>query len=123
MLVADMQPMLSNPASERPIVVQAEPLLLPADQITPLGLITSELVTNALKHGAGRVLVSLSPAPQGLQLRVEDEGPGFPPEFDARHSAGLGMRLVVALAKGNPLQAVVIDRSVPHGCVVATIKP
>ncbi len=122
-LVADMQSMLSNPASERKIVVHAEPLLLPADQITPLGLITSELVTNALKHGAGRVLVSLLPAPQGLQVRVEDEGPGFPPEFDARQSAGLGMRLVVALAKGDPSQAVAVDRSVPRGCVVATIKP
>ena len=121
-LVGDMQTMLSDQGTERPIVVQAEPLPLHADQITPLGLITSELVTNALKHGAGRVLVRLTPVPQGLQVRVEDEGPGFPPEFDVRRSPGLGMRLVFALAKGDPSQAVVIDRSVPHGCVVATIK-
>ena len=36
-LVADMQSMLSNPASERPIVVQAEPLLLPAGPNHALG--------------------------------------------------------------------------------------
>ena len=121
-LFGDMQAMLTDPAAERPIVVQAEPLSLPADQITPLGLIASELVTNALKHGAGRILVNLAVVPQGLQLRVEDEGTGFPPEFDPRRSDGLGMRLVVALAKGDPAQAVVIDRSVPHGCVAVTMK-
>ena len=121
-LVGDMQTMLSDRGAERPIVVQAQPISLHADQVTPLGLITSELVTNALKHGAGRVLVSLTPVPQGLQVRVEDEGPGFPPEFDVRRSQGLGMRLVLALAKGDLSQAVVIDRSVPHGRVVATIK-
>ncbi len=121
-LLGDMQSMLSDPGAERCITVQAEPLPLPADQITPLGLITSELVTNALKYGAGRVLVSLNPVPQGLQVRVEDEGLGFPPDFNIRRSKGLGMRLVLALAKGDPSQAVVIDRSVPHGCVVVTIK-
>jgi two-component sensor histidine kinase len=121
-LVRDMQSMLSDASEERAIVVQAEPLSLPADQITPLGLITSELVTNALKHGAGRVLVSLTAVPVGLQVCVEDEGPGLPPEFEPRRSDGLGMRLVVALAKGDPKQAVVIDQSVPHGRVVVTIK-
>jgi len=29
----------------------------------------------------------------------------------------------VALAKGNPAEAVVIDPSVLHGCVVATLRP
>ena len=121
-LVGDMQAMLTDPGADRPIVVQADPLSLPADHITPLGLITSELVTNALKHGTGRVLVSVTLVPAGVQVGVEDEGPGFPPEFDPRKSDGLGMRLVVALAKGDPSQAVVIDRSVPHGRVVATLK-
>ena len=121
-LVGDMQTMMSDSAAGRRIVVQAEPLLLPADQITHLGLVTSELVTNALKHGAGRVLVTLNAVPQGLQVQVEDEGTGFPPEFDPRRSNGLGMRLVVALAKGDAKQAVVVDRSVPHSRVVATVR-
>lgn len=121
-LIADLQSMLVDPAEGREIIVLADALRLPADQITPLGLITSELVTNALKHGAGRVLVSLRPVKDGLEIRVEDEGPGFAPEFEARPSAGLGMRLIAALAKGDPTRAVVIDRTVPHGCVVATLR-
>ncbi len=121
-LMADIQSVVSIPEERRDIVVQAEPLVLSADQTTPLGLITSELVSNALKHGAGRVLVSLRRVAEGLQIRVEDEGPGFPPDFVPQRSKSLSMRLVTALAKGDPAQSVVVDRSVPHGCVVATLK-
>ena len=121
-LVGDIQAMVDTPENHREITVQADPLSLSADQTTPLGLITSELVANALKHGAGRVLVSLRDVPGGLQVRVEDEGPGFPPDFAPRLSGSLGMRLVTALAKGDPAQALVIDGSAGHGCVVATLK-
>ncbi len=121
-LIGDIQAMVDAPENHREITVQADPLSLSADQTTPLGLITSELVANALKHGTGRVLVSLSSVPGGLQVRVEDEGPGFPPDFAPRLSGSLGMRLVTALAKGDPAQALVIDQSAGHGCVVATLK-
>ncbi len=121
-LVGDIQAMVDTLENHREITVQADPLKLSADQTTPLGLITSELVGNALKHGAGRVLVSLRGVPGGLQVRVEDEGPGFPPDFAPRLSGSLGMRLVTALAKGDPAQALVIDQSAGHGCVVATLK-
>ena len=121
-LVGDIQAMVDTPENHREITVQADPLSLSADQTTPLGLVTSELVANALKHGAGRVLVSLRSVPSGLQIRVEDEGPGFPPDFAPRLSGSLGMRLVTALAKGDPAQALVIDQSAGHGCVVATLK-
>ena len=121
-LIGDIQAMVDTPENHREITVQADPLRLSADQTTPLGLITSELVSNALKHGAGRVLVSLRGVDGGLQVRVEDEGPGFPPDFAPRLSGSLGMRLVTALAKGDPAQALVIDQSAGHGCVTATLK-
>ncbi len=121
-LVADIQAMVDTPENHREITVHADPLRLSADQTTPLGLVTSELVGNALKHGAGRVLVSLRGVPGGLQVRVEDEGPGFPLDFAPRLSGSLGMRLVTALAKGDPAQALAIDPSAGHGCVVATLK-
>jgi len=121
-LMGDIQSVVSVPEEHRDIQVQAEPLRLSADQTTPLGLIASELVSNALKHGAGRVLVSLRSVAAGLQIRVEDEGPGFPADFVPQLSKSLSMRLVTALAKGDPAQSVVIDRSVPHGCIVVTLK-
>ncbi len=121
-LMGDIQSTVAAPENRRDIEVQAESMQLSADQITPLGLIASELVSNALKHGAGRVRVSLRSVAEGLQVRVEDEGPGFPADFVPQLSKSLSMRLVTALAKGDPAHSVVVDRSVPHGCIIATLK-
>jgi two-component sensor histidine kinase len=70
-----------------------------------LGLVTAELVTNALKHGTGSVLVELRPGTKeeggGAVVAVRDEGAGFPPRFDPATSerGSLGMRLITALAR------------------------
>ncbi|MBC7799328.1 MAG: GAF domain-containing protein [Gemmatimonadaceae bacterium] len=120
-LTADMQAVMADRTEGRDIVVRADPLPLPADHVTPLGLITSELVTNAMKHGAGQIMVAVRAVDGGIQVEVEDEGAGFASGFDPRRSAGLGMRLVVALAKGDPSQAVVVDRSVPFSRVIVTM--
>ena len=96
-------------------------MMLTADQITPLGLVVSELVTNAIKYGSGGITVTLRRLPSGMEVTVEDGGPGFPASFDPSSRKGLGMRLVLALAKGDPTMAIRVDRDVPHSCVVATL--
>lgn len=121
-LIGDMRGLINDGTEDRDIVVDAEPLRLPADQITPLGLITSELVTNAMKHGSGEIRVALHPIEGGLQISVEDEGNGFADDFDPRRSGSLGMRLIVALAKGDPAEAISIDRSSQFSRVVVTVR-
>ncbi len=120
-LIADMRTMLADSAGGREIMLQAEPMMLTADQVTPLGLVASELVTNALKYGEGRVKVGLRRVPAGLEVAVEDGGPGFPEAFDPRRKSGLGMRLIAALAKGEGINAIKVDRSVAHSRVVVTM--
>ena len=118
-LVEDLRRSMSDAAAGRTVTLDAPPLWLPADRLTPLGLIATELVTNALKYGEGRVRLVVRPIGAGIEVVCEDEGPGFPEAFDPRRSRGLGMRLVAALAKGaDPVQ---VDRSVPHGRVVVTV--
>jgi anti-sigma regulatory factor (Ser/Thr protein kinase) len=56
------------------------------DQIDHTVLIISELVTNALRHGAGTITIQLSRAGHDLRIEVHDHGPGRP---DRRH-AGTG---------------------------------
>jgi two-component sensor histidine kinase len=94
-------------AAGRSVVLETEPgaaAAVAADLLPRLGLITAELVANALKHGAGRVLVELRRATlvdsDGIVLAVSDEGSGFPTGFapEQRGRAGLGMRLVAALS-------------------------
>jgi len=120
-LLNDMRVMLMDPANERSITLKSDKILLAADQVTPLGLVVSELVTNAIKYGAGGITVTMNRLPAGLEVMVEDGGPGFPASFDPASRKGLGMRLVLALAKGDPSMAIRVDRDVPHSRVVATL--
>ena len=117
-LLDDMSGLLAESVGERRLELAAEPVMLSADALTPLGLIVSELVTNALKHGAGRIKVGLRKTEAGLEVVVEDEGKGFPEQAGAN---GLGMRLITALAKGKAADAVQIDRTVSNSRIVVNI--
>lgn len=104
---------------ERQLALEAAPgLTLPPERMAALGLLATELVTNALKHGAGRVTVSLSMRDGQAELAVRDEGDGFPDGFDAARSRGLGMR--VALAMARQLRGALRVESGPGGRVVAS---
>jgi two-component sensor histidine kinase len=96
---------VSSGADRRGIRIDAaaEPRELPFDTAVPLGLLLTELVTNALKHAfpdgrGGRVAVSLSGEGSGrLLLVVADDG--TPSDVAPRGgSTGVGSAIVKALA-------------------------
>ncbi len=118
-LMSDLSASIAPDAVLRPIEVEADPITLAADRITPLGLIATELVTNALKYGEGRVLVRAHANDEGMLISVEDEGEGFPEDFVPSSGASLGMRLVCALARGP--NAVTVDRSVKFGRITVQV--
>ena len=70
---------------------------MPLPQIAPVGLITTEFVTNAAKHGASAITVSLRPHNASWRLDVTDNGDGLPEEFDTTKNAGLGMKVIASL--------------------------
>ena len=67
--------------------------------IQPIGLLINELVTNAAKHGAGKIDVIYTVEGDRRELSVCDQGPGVPANFDPIGSGGLGMKVVGVLAK------------------------
>lgn len=84
----------------REIVVEGDDEAVPANSIQPIGLITNELVTNAAKHGAGRIDVTFRVSAGMNRLIVCDEGRGLIDGFDPHSAtAGLGMRVINALVK------------------------
>ena len=105
-----------------PIEVDGEPDLLPTTSIQPVGLIVNELVTNAAKHGAGKISVNFKSAADVRELIVCDQGKGLPEGFDPAQTArGLGMKVVNVLAK--QLGGSVATRPNPSGigaCFVVT---
>jgi signal transduction histidine kinase len=73
------------------------------------------LIDNALRHGAGDVILAARAVDGGAEIEVRDGGPGFPPELgtrvferftrggDARaeRGAGLGLAIVQAIAEAH----------------------
>src|SRR3954454_3910186 len=76
----------------------------------------ANLAENALGHGAGGVVLRGARDGDGVELHVEDDGPGFPPGFTAgeafersarapgaraQEGAGLGLSIVRAIAEAH----------------------
>lgn len=76
-----------------------------ADHVASLGLIVTELITNAVKYAhptgvAGVLTVSCAPEANGFSiLRVSDDGVGLPEEMDPATSGNIGFRLIRSLAQ------------------------
>ncbi|MFC7538126.1 sensor histidine kinase [Sphingomonas sp. GCM10030256] len=85
---------------DREIVIDGDLAMVPATSIQPIGLLTNELVTNAAKHGAGKIEVAFRALAGINRLIVCDEGTGLTPGFDPHSAtAGLGMRVITTLVR------------------------
>jgi PAS domain S-box-containing protein len=94
-------PLLRQTSGPRDITVHGSDIVITGQQATALALITNELVSNAMKHGAGNVSIeTISTAGSGLVL-FRDFGNGFRPDFDPELSANTGLQLVESLVSTN----------------------
>jgi len=80
--------------------------LLPGSVATPLALVLTELLQNALQHGlcrpsgetpAGSLTVHAERRPEQLIVTVTDNGAGLPQGFDLDSSTSLGLQIVRTL--------------------------
>ena len=106
-LIDELGETLSSDAAPRYLRLTAAPLRLPPDRAVSLGVIVTELVTNACKYayptGGGEVRVALRAAEgaaggAAFELMVEDDGPGLPVNAAPR-GTGLGQKLIRAMAQ------------------------
>jgi len=104
-LATELQHTWSTAASPRTVVVAAEPLRLKTDRVVSVGIIVTELVSNACKYAyaegqAGEVRIRLrAEGETKFRLSVEDDGRGLRPGADPK-GTGLGTLLIAAMAKG-----------------------
>lgn len=122
-LVDELHATWSTEAAPRRLLLQADPIHLPTDRAVSLGVIVTELVSNACKYAypgaAGEVRVALArEGDAAFRLAVEDDGIGMPADMKPR-GTGLGTKLIRAMAQS--LQTVVeYERSDPG--VRATLR-
>jgi two-component system, sensor histidine kinase PdtaS len=83
--------------------------MLPASVATPLAMVLTELLQNALQHGfggpgcknggddEGMIEVLAARAPEQLTVTVSDSGAGLPAGFDLESTTSLGLQIVRTL--------------------------
>jgi two-component system OmpR family sensor kinase len=116
-LLADMRERFAARASEsgRPLVIEPpDGLAVEGDRVR-LDRALSNLIENAFQHGGGKVTVRAREAGAGVQIHVEDAGPGFPSGFTEKaferftrgdpsrggDGTGLGLAIVDAIARAH----------------------
>ena len=78
---------------------------LPAEVATPLAMVLTEVLQNAVEHGfghgTGAILVTAERLVGRLRVGVEDDGAGLPADFDLDASTNLGLSIVRTLVESE----------------------
>lgn len=90
-------PIVEETLQTCPVGRQLEDISLSVRHSTSLAIITNELMSNACKHGNGKINVAFVVTEIGAALIVTDDGPGFAPHFDPTQAANTGLELVESL--------------------------
>lgn len=115
-------PAMVNVLTPRTITLDADEVELSLKQVSSLSLLVNELVSNAIKHGDGAIHVSLKQEETQIQLDVYNEGPGFPPCFDATRSASIGLSLIESIGTWD-LAGMLTFENTPSGARVGLSFP
>jgi len=105
--------------------IHADPVVAGVDYCIDTGLILTELVANAHKHGltprgGGKLEVEIRIRESRLGIEVCDDGPGFPTDFRPEAAAGLGFRLILALLQRH--EGTLVTSSTPGAVVRVELK-
>ena len=80
--------------------LETTPVSLSIEQAIPTGLLLNEVLVNAFKYGSDPVIkVNMSSLDGEVMIKVADNGPGLPNNFELEKPETLGFRLVSVLLK------------------------
>ena len=128
-VVDSVLPMIADVSGEESrVVVRREGTfgVLAAELATPLVMVLTELVQNAVEHGyaageGGCIEVDVRSVDGSLRVAVLDDGAGLPPGFDVAASPRLGLRIVRTLVDGE-LRGSLSVRPRPGGGTHAVVE-
>jgi two-component sensor histidine kinase len=104
-LLRDLEATLQASGHSSTVRLMAEPIEVPTDKAVSIGVVVTELLTNAFKYAypaqsGGEIRVKFNRTAQGkLNLTVEDDGIGWTGEGVPK-GTGVGSRIVNAMARG-----------------------
>ena len=112
---------------DRPVrfTVQGNGGRLPSTIATPLSVVLTELLQNAVDHGfpegssGGDVVVQLNPTEDHLNIRVINDGRGLDSGFELNKATGLGLSIVRTLVTTELAGSITMRPGMPEDFVAA----
>ena len=112
---------------DRPVrfTVQGDGGRLPSTIATPLSVVLTELLQNAVDHGfpegstGGDVVVQLNPTDDQLNIRVINDGRGLDSRFELNKATGLGLSIVRTLVTTELAGTIVMRAGMPDDFAAA----
>jgi two-component system, sensor histidine kinase PdtaS len=112
---------------DRPVrfTVQGDGGRLPSTIATPLSVVLTELLQNAVDHGfpegsnGGDVVVQLNPMDDQLNIRVINDGRGLDSRFELNKATGLGLSIVRTLVTTELAGSIVMRAGMPEDFTAA----
>lgn len=136
-IIAQLVPEAINKNIEIELVVEDESIFVPGIP-TALGVLIRNLVDNAIRYTprGGSVTVSITQHNSSVLLRVQDNGPGIPPELRARvferffrtlgtktSGSGLGLAIVAQIASLHNAEVTLGQPEQGTGLVIEVLFP
>jgi signal transduction histidine kinase len=129
--------LMTVPDRSREVAIEVEPALEAVADPDAFDRIVSNLLTNAMRHGAPPVTISAARRDRHFRLAVEDRGRGVTPEFvpqlferfarsdrSQRFSQGAGLGLSIAQSYAQAHGGdIVYEHADPHGARFELVLP
>ncbi len=98
--------------------------VLAAEVATPLAMVLTELVQNAVEHaGASRIVVDVARTESALTVAVRDDGQGLPEGFSLAGSTRLGLKIVRTLVEGELRGTIALEPGEAGGTTASLVVP
>jgi two-component sensor histidine kinase len=115
---------VAAPESAVVVVRRGEFGVLPAEVATPLAMVLTELVQNAVEHAsATRIDVEVERADDVLAIAVRDDGHGLPAGFALAESGRLGLQIVRTLVEGELRGSIELAPGAEGGTTARLVVP
>ncbi len=104
-LVEYLSKMFRGDSKSVDVHIETSGIRFDIDTAIPLGLIVNELVSNAYKYAfdandAGKINISIKAKNDtDYELNISNDGKPLPPDFDAKKTSSLGLKLVAILSR------------------------
>lgn len=119
---------LSDPSRTVTTLIEGRAGELSPQLASPLALVLSELLQNALEHAygpgtaGGTITVRLDRGPAAFTMEVEDDGPGVAEGFDPVRDANLGLQIADTLITSELEGTLTVERATPQGGTIARVS-